>query len=178
MLRVRPTLPHLTSPLSPRIACCMQRDQHRLHQPAALDCPTRTRIGQRRYRTRAAGCEDIGRSTAFRAATPCGGPSQADFPDDLPVVQRRREIADLIAAHQVIVLCGETGSGKTTQLPKICLDTWPRRLRDDRPHPAAADRRPVGGHAHRRGTSARRWATPSGTKSASATTPGPRPASS
>src|SRR5687768_1460979 len=44
------------------------------------------------------------------------------FPDDLPVVQRRDEIKAAIRDHQVIVLCGETGSGKTTQLPKICLE--------------------------------------------------------
>jgi len=43
------------------------------------------------------------------------------FTMDLPVLARREEIAALIAAHQVIVLCGETGSGKTTQLPQICL---------------------------------------------------------
>jgi ATP-dependent helicase HrpA len=58
---------------------------------------------------------------------------------DLPVSDRRDEIADAIAKHQVIVVAGETGSGKTTQLPKICLElgrgirgtighTQPRRL--------------------------------------------------
>nr|WP_083839475.1 ATP-dependent RNA helicase HrpA [Methylophaga frappieri] len=58
---------------------------------------------------------------------------------DLPVIARRQEIADAIQAHQVIILCGETGSGKTTQLPQICLDlgrgvsglighTQPRRI--------------------------------------------------
>lgn len=61
------------------------------------------------------------------------------FPNDLPVVQRRDEIAKLISENQVIVLTGETGSGKTTQLPKICLElgrgvagmighTQPRRI--------------------------------------------------
>ena len=61
------------------------------------------------------------------------------YDDALPVVQRREEIAKAIRDHQVIVLCGETGSGKTTQLPKICLDlgrgidgvighTQPRRI--------------------------------------------------
>jgi ATP-dependent helicase HrpA len=61
------------------------------------------------------------------------------FPAELPVSQRRTEIADAIRAHQVIIVAGETGSGKTTQLPKICLDlgrgvagtighTQPRRL--------------------------------------------------
>ncbi|CAM4458989.1 ATP-dependent RNA helicase HrpB [Mycobacterium basiliense] len=57
----------------------------------------------------------------------------------LPVSERRQEIADAIAAHQVVVVAGETGSGKTTQLPKICIElgrgirgtighTQPRRL--------------------------------------------------
>ncbi|CAN5833166.1 ATP-dependent RNA helicase HrpA [soil metagenome] len=44
------------------------------------------------------------------------------FDDALPVVQRRAEVAAAIAAHQVVILCGETGSGKTTQLPKILLE--------------------------------------------------------
>ena len=44
-----------------------------------------------------------------------------EFPSDLPVVLRRDELAQAIQAHQVIIVCGETGSGKTTQLPKICL---------------------------------------------------------
>jgi ATP-dependent helicase HrpA len=61
------------------------------------------------------------------------------YPDPLPVVERRDEIKNAIANHQVIVLTGETGSGKTTQLPKICLElgrgvaglighTQPRRI--------------------------------------------------
>jgi ATP-dependent helicase HrpA len=61
------------------------------------------------------------------------------FPDDLPISERRAEIADLIQKHQVVIIAGETGSGKTTQLPKICLElgrgvagfigcTQPRRI--------------------------------------------------
>ncbi|NEX20023.1 ATP-dependent RNA helicase HrpA [Thiorhodococcus mannitoliphagus] len=61
------------------------------------------------------------------------------YPPELPVSTRRDEVAELIAHHQVVVLCGETGSGKSTQLPKICLDlgrgilgrighTQPRRI--------------------------------------------------
>lgn len=68
---------------------------------------------------------------------------EAAVPDitypDLPVSQLRGELAAAISAHQVVVVAGETGSGKTTQLPKICLElgrgvrgtighTQPRRL--------------------------------------------------
>ena len=61
------------------------------------------------------------------------------FKADLPVIERRADIAKAIQANQVIILSGETGSGKTTQLPKICLElgrgvyglighTQPRRI--------------------------------------------------
>ncbi len=61
------------------------------------------------------------------------------YPADLPVSERRAEIAAAIEKHQVVVVCGETGSGKTTQIPKICLElgrgvrgvighTQPRRI--------------------------------------------------
>ena len=48
-------------------------------------------------------------------------PLQITFPESLPVSARRDEIAEALQAHQVIIVCGETGSGKTTQLPKIAL---------------------------------------------------------
>ena len=44
------------------------------------------------------------------------------YPESLPVSARREEIARAIADHQVVIVCGETGSGKTTQLPKIALE--------------------------------------------------------
>jgi ATP-dependent helicase HrpA len=44
-----------------------------------------------------------------------------EFPPELPICAKREEIAAAIAAHPVVIVCGETGSGKTTQLPKICL---------------------------------------------------------
>jgi len=44
------------------------------------------------------------------------------FPEELPVSGQRQIIKDALSAHQVVIVCGETGSGKTTQLPKICLD--------------------------------------------------------
>lgn len=48
-------------------------------------------------------------------------PLQIAFPQDLPVSQRSEEIMRAIATHQVVVIAGETGSGKTTQIPKMCL---------------------------------------------------------
>ncbi|MFK7759383.1 MAG: ATP-dependent RNA helicase HrpA [Phycisphaerales bacterium] len=64
---------------------------------------------------------------------------ECSYPEDLPVSQHREEIAEAIKQHPVVILCGETGSGKTTQIPKICLDlgrgvnamighTQPRRI--------------------------------------------------
>ena len=46
---------------------------------------------------------------------------QIEFPQSLPVSERRQEIAAAIQTNQVVIVCGETGSGKTTQLPKIAL---------------------------------------------------------
>ena len=43
------------------------------------------------------------------------------FPESLPVSARRDEIARAMEGHQVVIVCGETGSGKTTQLPKLAL---------------------------------------------------------
>jgi len=48
-------------------------------------------------------------------------PLQIDFPEGLPVSARRDDIMAAMDQHQVIIVCGETGSGKTTQLPKIAL---------------------------------------------------------
>ena len=64
---------------------------------------------------------------------------QPDYPRGLPVVERREQILELLERNQVLILCGETGSGKTTQLPKLCLElgrgvrgrighTQPRRI--------------------------------------------------
>jgi len=51
-----------------------------------------------------------------------------NFPESLPVSSRRQEIMEAMDRHQVIIVCGETGSGKTTQLPKIALALGRGRL--------------------------------------------------
>lgn len=75
----------------------------------------------------------------LRAEQRAGQIPVISYPEDLPVSQKKDEIAAAIKAHQVVIVAGETGSGKTTQLPKICLEagrgvqglighTQPRRL--------------------------------------------------
>ncbi len=60
-------------------------------------------------------------SGAMRRKSRIDALPEIEFPADLPVVARREDLACAIAENQVVIVCGETGSGKTTQLPKICL---------------------------------------------------------
>ncbi len=70
-------------------------------------------------------------------------PLHIEFPESLPVSGKRDEIMEAMRQHQVIIVCGETGSGKTTQLPKIALAmgrgklNYPLTLPDGRPAPRA-----------------------------------------
>ncbi len=109
------------------------RDEHRLRR--RLDRLRRgtDQAALERFAAEVAQAEErIGRR---RAAVP----ATIAYPEELPVAARRDELLATIRDHQVVVVAGETGSGKTTQLPKLCLElgrgvrgavahTQPRRL--------------------------------------------------
>ncbi|MEU2034995.1 ATP-dependent RNA helicase HrpA [Nocardia amamiensis] len=114
--------------LRTRLANLSLRDEHRLRR--RLD---RARDGDLSAVEAEITAAEL-RVETRRAAVP-----RVHYPEQLPVSARRDDIAAAIAAHQVVIVAGETGSGKTTQIPKICLElgrgirgtighTQPRRL--------------------------------------------------
>ncbi|KPC62847.1 ATP-dependent RNA helicase HrpA [Streptomyces chattanoogensis] len=133
-------LPDGTAPALPslleRLPELMLRDQQRLGR--RLDGARRIRKPEARAAVLgeiAAGIEEAElRVAQRRAAVP-----EVTYPEELPVSQKKDEILAAIRDHQVVIVAGETGSGKTTQIPKICMElgrgvrglighTQPRRL--------------------------------------------------
>jgi ATP-dependent helicase HrpA len=116
---------------------CMARDIPALHKQLRsllTRCRRAQPVERGLARLQSAVAESNQRSAARMADLP-----EPAYPLSLPVVERREDILELIASHQTIIVCGETGSGKTTQLPKLCLElgrgtrgmighTQPRRL--------------------------------------------------
>ncbi|MDR2506607.1 MAG: ATP-dependent RNA helicase HrpA [Candidatus Accumulibacter sp.] len=98
---------------------CLTADQQRLR---AIARDLRRLEGAARKAAQAEYDFLLERSRAAVAARRESLPRLA-FPGELPVNARRAEIAEAISKNPVIIVCGETGSGKTTQLPKICLES-------------------------------------------------------
>ncbi|RXS70985.1 ATP-dependent RNA helicase HrpA [Streptomyces sp. TM32] len=127
-----PTLPELLK----RLPELMLRDQQRLGR--RLDGARRIRKPEARAAVLAeiaGGVDEAELRVARRRAAVPG----ITYPEELPVSQKKDEILAAIRDHQVVIVAGETGSGKTTQIPKICLElgrgvrglighTQPRRI--------------------------------------------------
>ncbi|MEA2249623.1 MAG: ATP-dependent helicase HrpA, partial [Solirubrobacteraceae bacterium] len=123
--------------LRARIGELTLRDEHRLS--GRLDALRRPGDAEARgaaLERLAAGVEKAERLVALRREAV---PAKIEYPPELPVSARRDDLMAAIRDNQVVVVAGETGSGKTTQLPKICLElgrgirgtiahTQPRRL--------------------------------------------------
>ena len=108
-----------------RLENAMRADRFRLSRQ-------RKRIPEEQFKQR------LGTSIQLRRRRESVSP-RLEYPSDLPISSYREEIVELIRTRQAIVVCGETGSGKSTQLPKFCLEaglgrqamighTQPRRL--------------------------------------------------
>jgi ATP-dependent helicase HrpA len=128
------TTPH--DDLRSRLSALTLADEHRLGR--RLDGTRRTKDPAARARQRERIAEDVA-AAEERIARRRGAVPVVTYPEDLPVSQRRDDIAAALRDAQVVVVAGETGSGKTTQLPKILLElgrgvrgrighTQPRRI--------------------------------------------------
>ncbi|MBN2887431.1 MAG: DEAD/DEAH box helicase, partial [Chromatiaceae bacterium] len=124
-------------PTDADLDACLIRDRAQLRRRRA-GLRRRARSGQPFDRGLAELWKALHESRALRERREALVPA-IQYPPELPVSERRAEVAELIARHQVVVLCGETGSGKSTQLPKLCLElgrgragrighTQPRRI--------------------------------------------------
>ncbi|MGH8581910.1 MAG: ATP-dependent RNA helicase HrpA [Gammaproteobacteria bacterium] len=98
----------------PRIARCMLADRRRFRQQL------RRRAGDKDGEALQVLTAQIEGSVA-RAAQRARDLPRPSFPESLPISAERGRILEAIEGHQVIIVCGETGSGKSTQLPKLCL---------------------------------------------------------
>ncbi|MGW4880270.1 ATP-dependent RNA helicase HrpA [Streptomyces sp. NPDC004262] len=122
--------------LAPRLTELSLRDAHRLGR--RLEGARKIRKPEARAAVLAEIETEVARAEERMAARRAVVPA-VSYPEQLPVSQKKDEIAEAIRDHQVVIVAGETGSGKTTQIPKICLElgrgvrgmighTQPRRI--------------------------------------------------
>jgi len=123
-------------PLFGELKTCLRKDQFifkkRLHGIKKINDETKQASIAQKI------AEDISRSQQLREQRLTALP-KVTYPEQLPVSQKKDDIKQAIANNQVVIIAGETGSGKTTQIPKMCLElgrgvdgyighTQPRRL--------------------------------------------------
>ncbi|MGW7275717.1 ATP-dependent RNA helicase HrpA [Streptomyces sp. NPDC054864] len=132
-----PTQPALTlDTLAPRLSELSLRDEHRIGR--RLEGARRIRKPEARAAVLAEIAADVDKAAARMAERGSRLP-EITYPQELPVSQKKDDIAAAIRDHQVVIVAGETGSGKTTQIPKICMElgrgvrgmighTQPRRI--------------------------------------------------
>ncbi|GAA3937539.1 ATP-dependent RNA helicase HrpA [Actinoplanes auranticolor] len=134
-MSVTPVSPDLAE-LRRRLSELLPRDERRLQRRIEGTRRIRDEVARAAVLTEIAA--EVTEAEQRRAARLAAVPP-ITYPDELPVSQRREDILAAIRDHQVVVIAGETGSGKTTQLPKICLElgrgvrgqighTQPRRI--------------------------------------------------
>ncbi|MGR6971363.1 ATP-dependent RNA helicase HrpA [Streptomyces cynarae] len=122
--------------LAPRLTELSLRDAHRLGR--RLEGARKIRKPEARAAVLAEIEAEVAKAEARIGERTARVPA-VTYPEQLPVSQKKNEIADAIRDHQVVIVAGETGSGKTTQIPKICLElgrgvrgmighTQPRRI--------------------------------------------------
>ncbi|MDQ0933832.1 ATP-dependent RNA helicase HrpA [Streptomyces turgidiscabies] len=122
--------------LAPRLTELSLRDAHRLGR--RLEGARRIRKPEARTAVLAEIEAEVAKGELRMAERRSRVPS-VSYPEQLPVSQKKDEIAAAIRDHQVVIVAGETGSGKTTQIPKICVElgrgvrgmighTQPRRI--------------------------------------------------
>ncbi|WP_086562098.1 ATP-dependent RNA helicase HrpA [Streptomyces africanus] len=122
--------------LASRLTELSLRDAHRLGR--RLEGARKIRKPEARAAVLAAIEAEVAKAEERMAGRRAGVP-EITYPEQLPVSQKKDEIADAIRDHQVVIVAGETGSGKTTQIPKICMElgrgvrgmighTQPRRI--------------------------------------------------
>lgn len=117
------------------ISQCLIADQHKLRNRLRKLSRQQTTTTEKALQNLLADIEQSREKVSFRRAHL----PKPNYPDNLPVVDARADILAAIDKHPVTIICGETGSGKTTQLPKMCLElergthgmighTQPRRI--------------------------------------------------
>ncbi|MEV6382674.1 ATP-dependent RNA helicase HrpA [Streptomyces sp. NPDC051773] len=122
--------------LAPRLAELSLRDAHRLGR--RLEGARKIRKPEARAAVLAEIEAEVAKGESRMAERAARVPA-VSYPEQLPVSQKKDDIAAAIRDHQVVIVAGETGSGKTTQIPKICMElgrgvrgmighTQPRRI--------------------------------------------------